>query len=520
MRPLVSRLGTATIFGVAALAAPAAAHAAGECDCDYVIEPGTETADGSALGVSPGDSVCVRGGDREFLRLYDFVGTSEAWIEIRNCEGRVTIDNPDRGYGLTVDGSRYFKISGAGDPAHEYGFYVRATRTGPDYSASGVAVGGLSSDYELDHFEVLDSGFAGFSLKTESTCDGSANLGNFVQYDTRVHHHWIHDTGGEGIYFGSTGYGGREFQCEGQPTVLYPHEHHGVDIHHNLIEDTGWDGMQVGVSPVDCRVWANTIRDVGLEGVEYQQQGMQIGGGSRCEIWANRLERGPTNGIFILQAADTTVHDNLVVDFQGSGIYANDRDDADFAGSRYVFVHNTVLRSGGWGLAIFGSQIADNLVWNNLILESGDGDLGVGAEVDWDGQGNITQMQIAELGFVDPGAGDFHLLEASLAGDVGVSATEWSEQDRDGVSRDPQAPDVGAYEFTDQPPPAEPPGDGGGSDSGDGVGDGDKDGGDDNGCSCSSGARGSEGPWPRPLLGLLMLGLAASRVRRRDPAQS
>ncbi|MCA9684035.1 MAG: hypothetical protein KC457_17675, partial [Myxococcales bacterium] len=274
MRPLCSSM----LLAAPLLLGATSAQAAGECDCDFVIEPDQPSANGTELGVGPGDSVCVRGGAREFLRLYDFVGSSDAWIEIRNCEGRVEIDNPDRGYGLTVDGSRYFRVTGEGDPAHEYGFYVRATRTGPDYSASGVVVAGLSSDYELDHFEVLDSGFAGFNLKTEPTCDGSANLGNFVQYDTRIHHHWIHDTGGEGIYFGSTGYGGREYTCDGQQVLLYPHEHHGVRIHHNLIENTGWDGMQVGVSPIDCNVWANTIRDVGIGGVEYQQQGMQIGG--------------------------------------------------------------------------------------------------------------------------------------------------------------------------------------------------------------------------------------------------
>lgn len=510
-----ARRGLVLLTPILVLAA-SPARAAGECDCDFVIEPDTPSANGAELGVGPGDSVCVRGGPREFLRLYDFVGSSEAWIEIRNCEGRVEIDNADRGYGLTVDGSRYFRITGAGDPDHDYGFWVRATREGPDYSASGVVVGGLSSDYELDHFEVLDSGFAGFSLKTEPRCDGSANLGNFVQYDTRVHHHWIHDTRGEGIYFGSTGYGGRDYDCEGETVTLYPHEHHGVDIHHNLIEDTGWDGMQVGVSPVDCKVWANTIRDVGLEGVEYQQQGLQIGGASSCEIWANRLERGPTNGIFIQGAADTIVHDNLVVDFGSTGIYANAGDDPAIAGSRYVFVHNTVLRSGRWGLALFGPTLVDNLGWNNLVLESVDGDIAPAGDVDWDGQGNISGVAVAELGFVDPGAGDFHLLEDSQAVGAGVAASEWSSQDRDGVERDPVAPDVGAYEFTTEPPPPEPPDDGGlGEEGGEDAG-GDEAGeagaasDEAGGCACT--LEKNQGP---AGFGLLLLTLVGLRRRQR-----
>ncbi|PRQ09864.1 right-handed parallel beta-helix repeat-containing protein [Enhygromyxa salina] len=463
MRDLPVALG---LFG-SCLLAPGFAQAAGVCDCDHIIDVATPSANGAELGIAPGASVCVRGGEREFLRLYEFNGTPDQWITVRNCEGVVEIDNDDRGYGLTMDGSRYVHITGTGDTDHTYGFRVRASKDGPDYSASGVAVGGLSSDYELDHFEVYETGFAGFSLKTESTCDGSANLGNFVQYDTRVHHNWIHDTRGEGIYFGSTGYGGREFQCDGETVVLYPHEHHGVQIHHNLIEDTGWDGMQVGVSPVDCRVWANYIRDVGLEGVQYQQQGMQIGGGSQCEIWGNRLERGPTNGIFIQYAATTYVHDNLIVDFGESGIYSNSN--GEFDGSSYVFVHNTVLRSGGWGIAIFGGNLVGNLAWNNLVLESGKENIAPGGDVDWDDQNNIVDISVAEAGFVDPAAGDFHLLETSVAVGAGRAAGEWSTQDIDNVPRDAAAPDVGAYEYTDEPPP----GDGDGDGDGDGGGDGD-----------------------------------------------
>lgn len=516
---------------VALVFTPRPADAAGECDCDHVIEPDAATANGAELGVTPGQSVCVRGGEREFLRLYDFVGSSDAWIEIRNCEGVVEIDNDDRGYGLTAEGSRYFRITGSGDPDHEYGIRVRATRTGPDYSASGVVVSGLSSDYELDHFEVLDSGFAGFNLKTEPRCDGSANLGNFVQYDTRVHHNWIHDPRGEGIYFGSTGYGGRDYDCDGETVTLYPHEHHGVDIHHNLIEDTGWDGMQVGVSPVDCAVWANTIRDVGLEGVMWQQQGMQIGASS-CEIYANRLERGPTNGIFIQISPDTVVHDNLIVDFAQTGIYANLNDAPEFDGSSYVFVHNTVLRSGKWGIAVFGPTLADNLGWNNLVLESGEADIAAANDVDWDAQGNITGVPIAELGFVDPEGGDFHLLEDSQAVGAGVPATDWSSQDRDGVERDAAAPDVGAYEYTTEPPPEEPPDDGGGgsdsggdeagSDGGDEAGsDGGTDSGEDAGadgeagCGCASTGGGSGS---LPLALLVFAGLL--RARRRQATAS
>src|SRR5690349_713495 len=195
---------------------------------EHTIPIGTDSANGNEMGVKPGDVVCVEAGERQFLTLDDFVGTAAAPIVIKNCGGQVKIANTDRGYGININGSSFFHLTGTGDSAIEYGFDVSASRTGPDYSGSGVPVGGLSTDYELDHIEVHHTGFAGFILKTESRCDGSANLGAFVQKNTRVHHTYVHDTGGEGFYVGSTGYGGRDFQCDGQTVKLYPHEHDGV----------------------------------------------------------------------------------------------------------------------------------------------------------------------------------------------------------------------------------------------------------------------------------------------------
>jgi hypothetical protein len=62
-------------FSVVPLAAvawpwPAAADAAGPRDRDHVIEPETPSTNGAEVEIGPGDSVCVRGGEREVLRLY------------------------------------------------------------------------------------------------------------------------------------------------------------------------------------------------------------------------------------------------------------------------------------------------------------------------------------------------------------------------------------------------------------------------------------------------------------------
>jgi hypothetical protein len=406
---------------------------------------------GSELGVKPGESVCIRGGDRPWLRLQEFVGAENQTIEIRNCEGQVNIDNDDKGYGLTVERSRYVRVTGSGDPEHTYGIKVRAARTGPEYSASGVIIGDLSSDIEADHIESYDSGFAGFNVKTDPRCDGSANLGQFVMYDSRIHHNYIHDTRGEGIYFGSTGYGGREYTCDGEKVLLYPHEHHGAQIHDNLIEDTGWDGAQIGVTPQDCAFYRNVIRNVGLEGVQYQQQGLQVGGGSACAIWGNVLIKGPTNGLFIFGVADTDIYNNLVVGFAGAGIYINDQK-LDFDAKIRV-VHNTVLSAGDRGIVAFGELLGASEARNNVVAGTGEL-LAVGNEIpDFVVEGNVTAEDPSGLGFVDVASDDFHLLADSPLRDAGLALPGLMvDVDLDGTPRDDGALDVGAFEYSEVAP--------------------------------------------------------------------
>jgi hypothetical protein len=510
----VGLLGVALCWAEPAVAA--------DCGCDHSIVLGTNSVKGTDLGAKPGDVICVEAGDRPFLTLEGIVGTEADPVVIKNCGGQVKIANADRGYGLLINASSFFRVTGTGDPNVKYGFDVSASRTGPDYAGSGVPVGDLSTDYELDHIEVHHTGFAGFILKTESRCDGSANLGNFVQKNTRVHDTYVHDTGGEGFYVGSTGYGGRDFQCNGQTVKLFPHEHWGVFLHDNLIENTGWDGLQVGVTPKDCEVHRNVIVGVGRTATDsVQTRGIQIGGASACKIYDNFLADGPTIGIFVLGAADTLVQNNVVADFAEDGIYGNDQQLDAVAGKSYVFLHNTVVRSGDTGISLFGDRIQKNAVVNNLVVASAGTALGVGGSVDVVKDGNLELATAVEAGFVDEKQRDFHLTATSVARDKGAVGTGYSvDVDRDGVVRDAK-PDVGAYEYTDQPPPdgGAPTGTGGaatGTGGATGGGSGGSagaavDGSDDGGCGCRmNGGRRS----PLPLWALLVaLGWLARRRR-------
>ncbi|MFT5357948.1 MAG: hypothetical protein ACI9KE_005185 [Polyangiales bacterium] len=376
-------------------------------------------------------------GEREFLRLRAIRGSEGAPVEIINCGGRAVIGNTDRAYSLVVEeGSAYFHITGTGDESIEYGFDLFAPAREP-YPGVGLWLNGRSTNYEVDHVEIHDTGFAGVSAKTDPLCDGSADRARFTQRDTHLHHLYVHDTGGEGFYIGSTQSNGQTINCDGRSEVREVHFLEGVEIHDNIIENTGWDGAQVGMARVGCRIYRNTIRNVGIDREEFQMQGLQIGDFSSCEVFANRIETGTANGIIVLGAGDLFVHSNLIVGFpEGNGIYANLR---DRAAASYRFAFNTIVDTGG-ALRVFGGALEDSYAVSNFSVAAGAFE--AGGDVGWSDRSNVIVSSRTEASFVD---GTYVVTNESPAYGAGEALTE-VPVDIDGVPRaDPPA--AGAYAY-------------------------------------------------------------------------
>lgn len=414
-----------------------ASEANAQCECDHEIPLDAGTWSGEENGLEAGQRICVMAGERAFLRLRAIRGTAEAPVEVINCGGRAVIGNNDRAYSLVVEeGSAFFHISGTGDASIEYGFELFAPAREP-YPGVGLWLNGRSTDYEVDHVEIHDTGFAGVSAKTDPLCDGSADRARFTQRNTHLHHLYVHDTGGEGFYIGSTQANGQTINCEGRSEVRDVHFLEGVEIHDNIIENTGWDGAQVGMARQGCRIYRNTIRNVGTERVEFQMQGLQIGDFSSCEIFANRIETGPANGIIVLGAGDLFVHSNLIVGFpDGNGIYANLRDRAP---ASYRFAFNTIVDTDG-ALRVFGGALEDSYAASNFSVSAGAFE--AGGDVDWSGRANVVAGSRAEASLV--GSSYLITMESPAFG-AGEALTE-VPVDIDGVVRgDP--PSAGAYAY-------------------------------------------------------------------------
>ncbi len=505
-----------------------AGHAqAQDCDCDHTIDPGARTVVGSELGVAPGDRICLLAGNYEFVRFQGIQGSEGNRVEIVNCGGLVRIHNDDRGYALVFErdaddrASQYFHLTGTGDAELFYGIEISAPAIDP-WPGFGLTLVGRSTNYEVDHVEIHDTGFAGVSAKTDPLCDGSADQASFVQRDVELHHMYIHETGGEAFYIGSTQSYGHTITCDGTQEVHQPHFLEGIHVHHNLIENTQWDGAQIGMARADCAFYANTIRNVGLAGEEYQQQGLQIGTFSSCEIYGNVLMDGPTNGIFVLGAQDSRIHNNLVVGFGGDGIYMNYGNGGDAAAdATYEVYFNTVVDYGRNGIRAHSDLLRAVIAKNNLVVGAS-GQIAPGNEVNWEEANNLVFTTREAAGFV--ASDDYHLADDSPARGAGVPLE--IDFDLEGLSRaDP--PSVGAYEHsadapggapgTEGPPP--PPAIGGrdpgtgGRDPGTGsepASDNPSAASEDGGCGCRA-----SGSTPARLAWLLLAPALALGWRRR-----
>ncbi|MBN2530348.1 MAG: right-handed parallel beta-helix repeat-containing protein [Deltaproteobacteria bacterium] len=431
------------LISVCSLFKTAIAHA--QCDCTHTFSPGATVINGTEEGIQPGDTVCIMAGNYEFLRFKEVHGSAAAPVTITNCGGQVVIHNEDRAYGLVMeDGSSFFHLTGTGDAAVTYGFDISAPDKDP-WPGVALVLGGKTTNYEVDHLEIHHTGFAGVTCKTDPLCDGSADQAVFVQRDVALHHLYVHDTGGEGFYIGSTQSNGHTITCDGNQEVHQPHYLEGIHVHHNIIERTGWDGAQIGMARSDCAFYANTIQNVGGAGEQYQQQGLQIGAFSTCEVYNNIIMDGPVMGIIILGAGNSRFYNNLIVNFGEDGIYANQQDFG--AGSVYEFYYNTIVEYTRNGLRVHGVDLGGVVARNNLIIGA-EGQLAIGNEVP-----NVTETTNLVFTSTDglfAGAGDFHLSATSAARGTGAAVVD-IDFDLDGMLR-ATPPSVGTYEFAADSP--------------------------------------------------------------------
>ena len=434
---------------------------------NHIIPLSQSYIDGSQLNIQEGDTILIEAGSRVSLKLINFHGSPSKYIVFKNYGGAVVIKNNTMPYGIAINNSSYFRFTGTGSPEIKYGIKVLETKIG----ASGLGVGDMSTNFEIDHIEIANTGFAGIFSKTDPVCDLSKNLGNFTQYQSIYHDNYIHNTGGEGMYIGHSFYTGWTTTCNDLSTVLYPSELKGVRIYNNVVDSAGWDGIQVGCATEDCEIYGNKVSNYGFKCVYGQHTGIQIGGGTTGKCYNNKILNGSGSGIAVFGLGNNEIYNNLILN-AGYNYYSNDStkrvygifcdDRSTIPGSSFNFYNNTIIQPKTDGIRMMSVLSKNNKFYNNIVIHPGSllsykntpsqsPFINIGSKngVDAILSNNYFDNNARNILFADTVNEDFSLLEGSPAIDAGLDLTSKGiNYDIDLMMRPSGSGfDIGAYEF-------------------------------------------------------------------------
>ncbi|QJD77027.1 right-handed parallel beta-helix repeat-containing protein [Spirosoma rhododendri] len=418
------------------------------CGCDYLIDK-AGVYNNSKLGIKPGQTVCVKAGRYDYLRFNGFVGTASQPIRFVNCGGQVQVGVDAYYSGIQFNTSRYFVLSGSGDPATPYGFKLDRS----NQSASGVSIGGLSSDCEVEQVEVAYAGFAGFMVKTDPSCDSATWRSNFEMRNVRLHDNYIHDTGGEGMYLGHSYYTGVTVTCDGTQKTVYPHLIYGLHVYNNRIERTAAEGLQYGCAP-DAQVHHNTLAYTGISPfANYQNNGLQIGGGGGGDCYSNQIAHVAGIGLIIIgHLGDNRIYNNVIYDTSMDGIFCDDRA-GSLANTNMLFANNTIHHTGRDGIRLYNQNNTNVLINNAVTRFNAKGDQGGRAFTFMQGatatlSTNVTAATINAAYYVNDST-NFRPAAGSPLIRAGTNISNWGiTTDLPGENRaDGSNYDVGAYKY-------------------------------------------------------------------------
>ncbi len=327
----------------------------------------------------PGDTVFLLSGNRDYILIKNFQGQPAKPFVFINKGGVVTIYT-DHYFGISVQNCRYFRLTGSGNTEKFYGIDIKGVTNG-----TGIGIGALSSDFEIDHVSIRNVPISGIIAKTDPDCLLTSIRENFTQFNTIIHDNYIENAGNEGMYVGSTKYYGQTVKCNGLDVLLLPSLLDGVKIYNNIIKYSGWDGIQVSSATKNCQVYGNIILFDSQEGILSQMSGIILGGGSKCDCYNNYIADGKGDGIENHGLGGNRIFNNIIVnagksffpdDFTGPkmkyGIYVTDV--SAQTDSSFYIQNNTIVNPKSDGIRFSSIKSKHNLISSNAIINPGNFD--------------------------------------------------------------------------------------------------------------------------------------------------
>jgi len=435
------------------------------CNCYHTITVGQTYVDGATMNIKPGDTIYLEAGNKSYLRLVNFHGDANKKIVFINRGGEVKIQNTSNPYGIKLGNCSYFRFTGTGVSTMKYGIKSFGS------TGNGISLDDKTSNFEVDHIEVGNSGFAGIVAKSDPTCDSTTIRGRFVQYQTILHDNYVHDTAGEGFYIGHSYYTGYPTTCNGVSCTLFPHVLVGVRIYNNIIDNTHWDGIQVGCATEDCEIFGNRVTNYGVDALSTQNSGIQISGGTTGKCYNNYVANGTGNGIFVMGLGDNDIFNNIIINAgynyfpsdptkRVHGILCDDR--STIQGRSFNFYNNTIVSPKTDGIRFMSTQSTNNKFYNNLILKPGSLgsysqyskensyiNVGTKSGISAIVSTNYYDKNLMAIQFIDSIQNNFRLNATSPVIDAGLDLSAYGVNfDFDNAPRPAgKAFDIGAFEY-------------------------------------------------------------------------
>ncbi|MEX6687502.1 right-handed parallel beta-helix repeat-containing protein [Danxiaibacter flavus] len=388
-----------------------------------VNKPGTVVRE---VSVKPGNTVCIKGGIYNRIRLIGFNGTATSPIKFKNCGGQVVI-NGATPWNIFITNSSYFQFSGTGS-ADKYGFKI--TTPGKSiYGGLGIKVSTESTDFEFNNIEINRASI-GLMIKTDPTCDPITWQQNGALRNVKLHDLYVHDVLNEAFYVGYS-FPYATLNCSGVTKNIYPQLFYNLKIYNNVVDSSGWDGIQVASAPEGTEVYNNTVSNFGVGMKAGQMSGILISPGATASVYNNKVSNGPGAGIMIMGQSKNYIYNNLVVNvgddknplsFGQSGIFIDDRPRTG-APALTVFVSNNTIvspkRFGVYQLNSYGNVGSDNYFYNNFFIMTGIQSYNMGkpivSVVKNKQSNNITVYKLAAAKFIDAAGNNYGLTSSSPA---------------------------------------------------------------------------------------------------------
>lgn len=405
---------------------------------DHIITANEHQIDGKARNIKPGDVIGIEAGTRTRALLFtNIVGEAGKPVIIVNKGGKAII-KPGGNYAVKFQNSKHFRLTGTGDAKIPYGIEV-------DGGHISVTMEKLTTNFEVDHLEIHNSGFAGLMAKTDPSCDEATWRGNFTMRDLNIHHNYVHHVKGEGFYIGNSFYNkGRQLSCGS----IMPHSIEDVKLHNNITEYTGCEGIQVGCVIKGAEVYNNKVSYFGQDPfAAAQNNGIQIGEGTGGKLYNNIVSNGPGNGLIILGLGDNVIYNNVIINPGTNGVFCDER---YTPGPGFTFINNTIINPGHDGMRLYSELVSFNKVYNNILVVPGSGKfLNTKSGLKLEESNNIMTKNIADLKFKSPSQNDYSLTASSPAIDKGMNVSSYGITfDFSNTSRPAgNGYDIGAYEF-------------------------------------------------------------------------